>query len=281
MPILVVFALIIALIAILFALQNAYAVPVIFLIWRFYGSLALILLLTLAIGVIIGLLVTAPTIIRRGWVSSRQKRQLSQLEEEYQGQTQDVSSQKKKLDLMQAAQMQLLTALGLTEPKTGFLDYRSLEQVLTYALGKMETTPDSPWHRSTCLFVLEVKDVPSPDAAHSGVVWSIIRDRLQHQLSPRSWLHFDGHSRLYCVTLGMTMEAATDYGEFLSTVLDDPLQLVDGSELSVDLKVGGAIARQNTIVTSHQLITQAEQMLEKSSLWGRSRFRMTEAGASS
>ncbi|WP_299491058.1 LapA family protein [Acaryochloris sp. IP29b_bin.137] len=112
MPILVVFALIIAFIAILFALQNAHPIWVSFLVWRFYGSLALILLLTLALGVSIGLLVTVPTILRRGWVSSRQKRQLSQLTEEYQGQAQDVSSQKKKHDLMLAAQMQLFAALG-------------------------------------------------------------------------------------------------------------------------------------------------------------------------
>lgn len=278
MPILVVFALIISLIAILFALQNAYAVPVSFLIWRFYGSLALILLLTLALGVIIGLLVTAPTIIKRGWASSRQKRQLSQLEEEYQGQAQDASSQRKKLDLMHSAQMQLFAALGLTEPKTGLLEYRSLEQVLAYALGKMGEQSDSSWYRSTCLFVMDIEGAPSPDAAHSSIVWSIITDRLQRQLSPRSWLHFDGRHRLYCVTLGMTIEAATDYGEFLSTALDEPLQLVDGSELSVKLMIGGAIARQSIPVTSQQLLAQAEQMLEKSNLWDRSRFRMVEAG---
>lgn len=281
MPILVVFALIISLIAILFALQNAYAIPVSFLIWRFYGSLALILLLTLALGVIIGLLVTAPTIIKRGWVSSRQKRQLNQLEEEYQGQAQDASSQKKKLDLMHATQIQLFTALGLTESKTGLLDYRLLEPVLTYALGKMGADPESSWHRSICLFVMDVEDAPSADSAHSTVVWSILTDRLQRQLSPRSWLHFDGKRRLYCVTLGMAIEAAADYGEFLSTSLNEPLQLMDGSEVSVSLTVGGAIARQHTTVTSQQLIAQAEQMLEKSSLWGRSRFRMGEAGASS
>ncbi|KAI9130313.1 lipopolysaccharide assembly protein LapA domain-containing protein [Acaryochloris sp. CCMEE 5410] len=279
MPILVVLALLIALVAILFALQNAYSVPVSFLIWRFYGSLALILLLTLALGVIIGLLVTTPTIIKRGWVSSRQKRQLSQLEEDYQGQAQDASSQKKKLDLMHSAQMQLFSALGLTEPKTGLLEYQLLDQVLTHALNNLN--PDSAWHRSICLFVMDIEDAPSSDDGNARAVWPIITDRIQRQLSPRSWLHFDGGHRFYCVTLGMAIEAAADYGEFLSTTLDAPLQLVDASEVSVSLKIGGAIARSNTTVTSQQLISQAEQMLEKSSLWGRSRFRMVEAGASS
>lgn len=281
MPILVVLALLIALIAILFALQNAYSIPVSFLIWRFYGSLALILLLTLALGVIVGLLVTAPTIIKRGWVSSRQKRQLSQLEEDYQGQAQDASSQKKKLDLMHSAQMQLFSALGLTEPKTGLLEYQLLDQVLTHALSNLGDNPDSAWHRSICLFVMDIEDAPSSDNVNSRTVWPIITDRIQRQLSPRSWLHFDGSHRLYCVTLGMAIEAAADYGEFLSITLDEPLQLVDASEVSVSLKIGGAIARHNTTVTSQQLISQAEQMLEKSSLWGRSRFRMVEAGISS
>ncbi|WP_299414738.1 LapA family protein [Acaryochloris sp. IP29b_bin.148] len=280
MPILVVCALLISLVAILFALQNSWGITVSFLIWRFYGSLALILLLTLAFGVIIGLLVTAPTIIKRGWVSSRQKRQLSQLEEEYQGQAQDASSQRKKLDLMQATQMQLFTALGLTETKTGLLTYRSLDPVLSYALGKMVETSEGSWYQSTCLFVIDLEGVPSSDAANSSAVWLMITRRLQHQLSPRSWLHSGEQNRLYCVTLGMTIEAATDYGEFLSSTLDEPLQLVDGSEVSVKLRMGGAIARQNASITSQQLLTQAAQTLERSSLWGRSRFRMVEAGTS-
>ncbi|WP_299485966.1 hypothetical protein [Acaryochloris sp. IP29b_bin.137] len=156
-----------------------------------------------------------------------------------------------------------------------------MEKVLTYALDKMGTHSDSPWYRSTCLFVMEFQGVPDSGTANSAAVWSMITDRLQRQLSPRSWLHYDGNARLYCVTLGMAIEAAADYGEFLSTVLDEPLQLVDGSELSVDLRVGGAIARQTAPVTSQQLMTQAEKMLEKSSLWGRSRFRMIDASASS
>ena len=278
MPILIIFALLIALIAILFALQNSWSISVSFLIWRFYGSLALILLVTLALGILIGLLVTAPSLIKRGWVSSRRKRQLSQLEEEYQGQAQDASSQKKKQELMQAAQMQLFAGLGLSERQTGLLDHHSLNQVLSYSLNQMKTQPDSAWHRSTCLFVMDVDKATSPGAVNSPVVWSIVADRLRHQISPRSWLHFDGGHRFYCVTLGMPIESAADYGEFLSAVLDEPLQLVDGSELSVSLRVGGAIARQGANVTGQELIAQAEKTLEKSSLWGRSKFRMVEAG---
>ena len=280
MPILVVFALIISLVAILFALQNSYAVSVGFLVWQFYGSLALILLLTLAIGVLIGLLVTVPTIVRRGWLSTRQRKQLTQLEEEYQGQAQDASSQRKKLDLMRSSQTQLFAALGLTEAKTGLLTSQSLAPALAHALDSKQTKADSLEQRSTCLFVMEVEDIPPTDAASSAAVWSVITQRLQHQLSPRSWLHFDGNNRWYCVTLGVTVEAATDYGQFLSTVLDEPLQMIGGSDLSVKFRVGGAIAHQPTTITSQQLITQAEQMLEKSGLWDRSRFRMVEAEAS-
>jgi len=281
MPILIVFALAIALVAILFALQNSWAIPVSFLIWRFNGSLALILLVTLALGVLIGLLVTAPALIKRGWVSSRRKHQLSRLEEEYQGQAQDASSQRKKQELMQATQRHLFSGLGLAEPKTGLLDHQSLNQVLGFALDQMQTQPESDWYRSICLFVMDVDKSTSPDAIHSPVVWPIVADRLQQQISPRSWLHFDGGHRFYCVTTGMPMDSAADYGEFLSAVLDEPLQLADGTALSTSLKIGGAIARPNADVTSQQLIAQAEKMLEKSSLWGRSRFRMVEAGIQS
>lgn len=278
MPILVIFALVISLLAILFALQNASSIFINFLVWRFYGSLALILLLTLALGVIIGLLVTIPSILKRGWLSSRRKHQLSQLEEEYQGQAQDASSQKKRLELMQATQMQFLSALALTESKTGLLEHHSLSQVLTHILDKMKLQADAAGYRSVCLFVMDVEKAPDADAVNSSMIWPMIADRLQRHLSPRSWLHFDGKHRFYCVTLGMAIEAAADYGEFLSTVLDEPLNLVDGSELAVKLMIGGAMASNSRPVSSQQLLTEAEKTLEKSSLWGRSRFRLVEAG---
>ena len=47
------------------ALQNPIPVGVTFLIWRFEGSLALVLISTFALGVIVSLLISIPAIVKR------------------------------------------------------------------------------------------------------------------------------------------------------------------------------------------------------------------------
>ena len=80
MPFFLIIALVIAIVAVIFALQNSIPVTVVFLVWRFEGSLALVLLLTLAIGVILGLSVSMPSIIRRGRTIAAQQKKIVELE---------------------------------------------------------------------------------------------------------------------------------------------------------------------------------------------------------
>ena len=80
MQVFLVAALVIAIIAVIFALQNPAPVTISFLIWQAQGSLALVLLITLLFGVLISLLVSAPTVIRRNRANSSQKRQIQSLQ---------------------------------------------------------------------------------------------------------------------------------------------------------------------------------------------------------
>ncbi|MGK7890609.1 MAG: lipopolysaccharide assembly LapA domain-containing protein [Leptolyngbyaceae cyanobacterium] len=91
MRIFLVLALMVAFLAIIFALQNASPVTVIIGFWQITASLALILLLTLGVGLISGLLVSMPTIIQRNWKISRYKRQINQLEADLQATKQDLT----------------------------------------------------------------------------------------------------------------------------------------------------------------------------------------------
>ncbi|MGK7876248.1 MAG: lipopolysaccharide assembly protein LapA domain-containing protein [Xenococcaceae cyanobacterium] len=68
----IIIALFLAVFSIVFALQNTTYVTVEFLFWQSEGSLALFLLLTLALGVIVGLLISMPTIIK-SWKAVKQK----------------------------------------------------------------------------------------------------------------------------------------------------------------------------------------------------------------
>lgn len=81
---LLILALLVAIIAVIFAVQNAATITVSFLIWQFDASLALVLLLAVAMGVLLAMLVTAPGNIRNSWNLSRLKKRVSQLETEVQ-----------------------------------------------------------------------------------------------------------------------------------------------------------------------------------------------------
>ena len=73
----VILGVVIAIVAILFAFQNSAVVILTLGIWQFEQSLAIVLLITLGLGVIISLLLSIPTIIKRGWQTSARKREPS------------------------------------------------------------------------------------------------------------------------------------------------------------------------------------------------------------
>ncbi len=77
-----IFALVIAVIAVIFALQNTITVTVSFLAWKVIGSLSLVLLVTLAIGALIGLLVLAPSAIKNTIAVSSHRKRIGLLEKE-------------------------------------------------------------------------------------------------------------------------------------------------------------------------------------------------------
>lgn len=97
MRIFLVAALLVAFLAIVFALQNAYAVIITFGVWRVTASLALILLITLGLGLITGLLVSTPAVIRRNLKIAKYKRQISDLEQDLTEVNRELSHQQQLL----------------------------------------------------------------------------------------------------------------------------------------------------------------------------------------
>lgn len=81
MQLLIIFAILFAIGGVLFALQNNAPVVVSFIAWEFHGSLALVLLLTLVLGMIIAALVSTPATVRMKWRIRRQQGRIDRLEE--------------------------------------------------------------------------------------------------------------------------------------------------------------------------------------------------------
>ncbi len=65
-----------------FALQNNVPVTVTFAFWSFDGSLALVLLLAMGVGVLIAGLLSSPSMIKGRWTRSRLGHQVSRLEQD-------------------------------------------------------------------------------------------------------------------------------------------------------------------------------------------------------
>ncbi len=82
MQLVLVLGIVFAIVAVLFALQNNIPVAVTLAVWHFEGSLALVLLLALGLGVLITCLLSSPAVIRRQWLAARLRRRVADLERE-------------------------------------------------------------------------------------------------------------------------------------------------------------------------------------------------------
>jgi lipopolysaccharide assembly protein A len=68
--------------AVTFAFQNSVPVTVVFAFWRYDSSLAVVLLVALALGALIAGLVSTPSVIKGQWAGARLRRQVASLEED-------------------------------------------------------------------------------------------------------------------------------------------------------------------------------------------------------
>jgi uncharacterized integral membrane protein len=84
MQIFLLIAILVAALAVIFAVQNTEVVTVDFLFWCFQGSLALILLVALAAGAIASSLASIPSMFRAHRLSGSLQRKVEELEAELQ-----------------------------------------------------------------------------------------------------------------------------------------------------------------------------------------------------
>ncbi|MBN1305122.1 MAG: LapA family protein [Anaerolineales bacterium] len=73
-------ALLFAIAAVIFALENPNMVTVTFLGYPAYGSIALVVLIAVGFGLLTGILVMLPSVIKRSVVLSKQRKLIAELE---------------------------------------------------------------------------------------------------------------------------------------------------------------------------------------------------------
>jgi putative membrane protein len=102
MQIFLFFALFIAVLAVVFAVQNTASTIVSFFIWKFNGSLALVLLVSLAAGALISFFFSLPTNIKTRWTIRQQRRKMNELEANLADRQEDLEVLQQKLDQFQS-----------------------------------------------------------------------------------------------------------------------------------------------------------------------------------
>ncbi len=101
MQIFLFFALFIAVLAVVFAVQNTAPANVSFFIWKFNGSLALVLLVSLAAGALISFFFSLPANIKTRWTIRQQRKKLNELEADLEASQEDLEVLQQKLDQLQ------------------------------------------------------------------------------------------------------------------------------------------------------------------------------------
>lgn len=82
MQLLLIIGISIAIVSVLFALQNNLPVVVTLALWSFEGSLALVLLIAMGLGALIAGFLSSPAMIRRQWRIARLRSQTAELEKQ-------------------------------------------------------------------------------------------------------------------------------------------------------------------------------------------------------
>ncbi len=271
----VVSALMIAFLAILFALQNTNLVTIQLFIWEYQQSLALILLGTLAIGVIVGLLVSVPAMIRRNIRISRLQTQTDSLRQQVNDQAQLLQSGSQQTTAVQQDYEKKLHYLGVLDPVTALIRQDLVPQTISAHLGQAHS-PANGAQLANDLSVLMVKVLPvlADDSTLPDIVAAIAKV-LQQLALPNTWLYSDGRGRFTATIFGLDSKAVTQYSEALqAAILENSPVLPTGKAVEIDVSIGGAIADAAHATDSQQLIQTAEEALDQALNRGRNRVRI-------
>lgn len=261
-------ALVISFLAILFALQNNTLVTIRFFNQEFSYSLALVLLVTLGIGALIGLLFSLPAIVRRGWRSSRLQRQTGELNTQIEKQAQHLNSERTKLETTRHNYRDLLEAINLMDPVTGLLRPSVLDQATTSLLKRMANRIGDDRYQSVGVLALQTVLAQPSATAHSPQelreLWQAVGQRLRSHASADTWLYSNGSGQFFCTITGFDTKTATDYGEALQQAMTQtPVPLADGRQVPLEVSMGGAIASQANPTEAKPLIIAAQDALKQ------------------
>ncbi len=268
MVFLVIIGLIMAVVAVLFAFQNATMVTISFGVWQFKESLAIILLLTLGLGIIISLLLSIPTILKRGWQNTQQKNKIAELQTQLQMEGKTNSQQQQQELAKKEAAQELLQAFNLADSVTGLLSKDATVKLTEHLLQQMKSQPNNPRYSSLTAILFTVEPAKSQrnfaDVGSENAVYKAITSRFTNAVIADSFLGITDRKRFISLILGLRGTEITEYEAYLQEkITQAPLQKADGTSLPLKMSAGGVIVDPTDAIDSRSILQQAEQNLEQ------------------
>lgn len=267
MVLLVIVGLIMAILAVLFAFQNAAVVTINFGVWQLEQSLAIVLISTLALGIIISILLSLPTILKRGWQNSRQKNKIAQLQTQLKSNNQMTFQQQQQSLAQQEATQELLQAFSLSDSVTSLLNKKAAVELTEYLLHQLKTQVNNPRYAALVVMLIAVE----PESRHhqelgnENAVYKAIAKRLFGAVAADSFLGITERKRFISLTLGLRGTKVSEYATYLQEkVTDSPLQKADGTLLPLKMSAGGIIVDPTDVLDARSVLKQAEHNLETS-----------------
>ncbi|MEL6787388.1 MAG: lipopolysaccharide assembly protein LapA domain-containing protein [Cyanobacteria bacterium J06607_15] len=267
MVFLVIMGLVMAIAAVLFALQNAAMVTINFGIWQLEQSLAIVLLATLGLGIIISLLLSLPTILKRKWQNAQQKSKIEELQRQLRAKNQATLEQQQLTVVQQQAQQELLQAFSFAEEVTGVLNKETTIRITEHLLQQMQQQPKNPRYSSLVVMLFSLDPAKSSrsfaDIGSENAVYKAIAKRLKSAVTADSFLGITERKRFISLVLGLRGQEIKEYVAYLQdSITESPLQKADGVLLPLKMTVGGVVVDPTDSVDSRHILKLAEQNLE-------------------
>ena len=281
MVLLVILSLIMVILAVLFALQNAAVVTINFGAWQLEQSLAIVLLTTLGLGIIISLLLSLPTIFKQRWQNSQQKSKISELQTKLKATNQTTLQQQQSNLAQQEAVQELLQAFEFSDGVTGVLKKDTTIKLTEHLLHQMQQQPKNPRYASLVVMLFSLEPAKSSlsfaDLGSENAVYKAIAKRLRAAVTPDSFLGITERKRFISLVLGLSGTEVTEYVAYLQDrVTESPLHKADGVLLPLKMSVGGIVVDPTDLVDGRSILKQAEHNLEKSLTKGRGYSEISE-----
>ncbi|MEL6494935.1 MAG: lipopolysaccharide assembly protein LapA domain-containing protein [Cyanobacteria bacterium J06623_7] len=281
MVLLVIVGLVMAIGAVLFALQNAAVVTINFGVWQLEQSLAVVLIVTLGIGIIISALLSVPTILRRGWQNSQQKSKLEDLKQQLQAKNQATLQQQQSHQAQEESVQELLRAFSFADEVTGVLNKETTIKLTEYLLQQMQQQRNNPRYSSLVVMLFALEPAKSQrnfaDVGSENAVYKAIAKRLRDRVAADSFLGITERKRFISLVLGLRGAEVNEYVTYLQNkITESPLQKTDGTMLPLSMTVGAVVADSSDAINSRSMLKQAEQNLERALGRGRGKVEISE-----